>query len=165
MTVEGFSSLIHEVREALDRTPIRSGVYDAIAGHIRVAQFIAEHAKTLDDVRTGISRSVLELGLRNVLTRPELAHAHDPAQRALKVVLSHGDERKVVILPPAAGARAVSSFEVDVGLALVHARDAVEIWKTVDDKLGVVTGRSEEMLEKLEGIATILQRVHDGYAA
>ncbi len=164
MTVEGFSTLIHEVRSALDRTPIRSGVYDALVGEVRVAQFIAEHAKTLDDIRTGLNRSMLELALRNILMRPELAHAHDAAQRALKVVLSHGDERKIAILPP--GPRAGSSFGDDVDLALVHVRDALELARAMSPLVAPDEPNAARILvEKLEGVVTILQRVSEGFAS
>jgi hypothetical protein len=71
VTAEALASLIHEVREALDRAPVRSSVYDAIVGEVRLAQFIAEHC-SLDEAREGVNRATLELALRNVLTRREL---------------------------------------------------------------------------------------------
>lgn len=186
MTLEALRVLVHEVRERLDRAPVRSSVYTAIVGEVRLACVVLDLAKGFDEVREGLHRAVIELALRNVLSRRELAGAHDAAQRALRCVVAVGDARDVEVPPPSpVTIDPEVATAVDVGLALVHVRAARAL---VDEILAFTIeeqdARAEaadllksfaiewegervarELAEKLEGVATILQRVHDEVAA
>jgi hypothetical protein len=78
-------------------------------------------------------------------------------------VLSREDARKIE-LPPASPLMGESSVGVDVDLALVHMNDALESVRGIR-AIDPDNDRVERLQTTLEGVATILRRLHQEFAA